>query len=1329
MPRGSEDEGPHGPNQQKLPQQQHHHQQQHLQAHSKQHQQHRPRRKSQNESANYSDVGGKLANRKARLSTSIGMNGEVHISMVINPTSRELHVSVEEVRGLPLHNNDEYPCNVRVCLLSDQSKSGKRRTKTVKKSSHAVFDEKLPALKIAREAVNDEMLKVQVFNDSASAMVGEVYIPLDKALRIYPDKLSGWFILQPGQKAKSSSIAKWSGKKGEPCDFNAALMSFLNDVINTIDPTSEEIEIFSFLKYKNKLWNDIVPEMSSSAHGKLVNALWELFSSEAAHLSVLSVLAFHFQRMLTLACNNKADARVRHVLNKVKVGRVFGNVNTLLEISLSFVKALERALVLAAEPLRKQFKFTDNTDTDISTALLNLSPIIEAFAIMQERLMEPEMKYRVNHEKARKYVKKLQSTDELFSVLVNWCEEDTRCDRHSLVDLLTQPLQRLTRYPLLLKAVDKSIPTSDVNKERFRELITELERAITWHDQHVRSRNNFSKLRKIQNTLVWPSAVDVCTNVFVSPVHTSFLNARNPIDLSSQWHQTEDLLGMSESRREYIHDSWLTTLSSTGKELTQLYLTLIGQLLIVAKSDPKVPRKSLSSSRQSKGNIYERDDMSDLSDDSDDEEYGLMVQDVVHLGSLVLLDVEDQTAVVKNCFTLVTLGGFGTPMRVMTLKADSSFDKSEWLRYLSHGIEVCGAAQLTAYKYHHPQSSEPQMAESRNSFENKAIFDSDVPRELQPSPSLHREVGSTRSFASTSSTRSSRRSNSTRIKSFRLMSDRAEGGVVVSNPTAFEESPVEMVGRKASSRRNRVAKMANKLSSAHIHDIDNDMSDSETDISPQNSLLQRGRKQMERSMTTDGMNNYVSKFSPIDGEDGFVSVSKPISRVFSDGRVPETIDFMNCSKSLPPSPFEERNSTMGSTHNSNSELNSAVTSATASTTAMHISNINSNGRSSATTSSIAIKTTTVATLTTTPPPSTSPKQISATESQSTSPTMNNGPVGTRVDRLLNKYRQRLSTVNDSSGEVLRTKRKLAKCNGTRRKSKSDDTLEAAMNAIIISGSTVFDGTTTINTGNEMSNTDRVSTANPINADDCERVDNTPRAQGSIDKHTFAKRPSIEAMKNRVTGAATTDDVAARRKSSVDPAMRPKRHSSAEALTVRERSYDNSMVTVTKEKGLSRNSLHSRSRSPSPKNPLRASGGRVRVRTRTLSIEAKKALSCKTGSNGNATNSHTINESEQVGDRGRNTEKRMVSTREDSGLRSLEDSRKTTASDDKVHRGNPKNYSNNSYKGSHVESFATAEDNVVSPASSTTSQLVTSTGNNGGFILALNGFPKSDGTLV
>ena len=67
---------------------------------------------------------------------------------------------------------------------------------------------------------------------------------------------------------------------------------------------------------------------------------------------------------------------------------------------------------------------------------------------------------------------------------------------------------------------------------------------------------------------------------------------------------------------------------------------------------------------------------------NEEEDEQLQVASTHHLCEVVVLDVEDQTALVKNCFTLVVMGPFGTPQSFMTLKAESEYDKTEWLKHL-----------------------------------------------------------------------------------------------------------------------------------------------------------------------------------------------------------------------------------------------------------------------------------------------------------------------------------------------------------------------------------------------------------------------------------------------------------------------------------------------------------------------------------------------------------------------------------------------------------------------------------------------------------------------
>lgn len=43
----------------------------------------------------------------------------------------------------------------------------------------------------------------------------------------------------------------------------------------------------------------------------------------------------------------------------------------------------------------------------------------------------------------------------VLSVPFQWCETQRDCNRLRLMDILVKPMQRLTKYSLLLKAVDK----------------------------------------------------------------------------------------------------------------------------------------------------------------------------------------------------------------------------------------------------------------------------------------------------------------------------------------------------------------------------------------------------------------------------------------------------------------------------------------------------------------------------------------------------------------------------------------------------------------------------------------------------------------------------------------------------------------------------------------------------------------------------------------------------------------------------------------------------------------------------------------------------------
>eukprot|EP00043_Microstomoeca_roanoka_P018456 m.198001 g.198001 ORF g.198001 m.198001 type:complete len:1287 (-) comp16829_c1_seq1:68-3928(-) len=643
------------------------------------------------------DVHTSLSPPTRRHNYRAGQLGSLRLSLMINPTSRELLVTVIEARNLPRLTNDGTDSYVKVSLCSDQSKSGRRRTRTAKKTCSPVWDETLAPLKIARESVSDDMLKIQVCADSNSALIGETYLPLDRALRTFPDNLTDWFTLQPGQIRRRSGTRWLKRGEGADVDFGAPLLSFLNDRLATLEESAFEVDVNACFKYRGSFWEDFVPEMASleGKEKKLANAIWELFTTETAHLSVLSVLSNPFYRMLEEVKQNKTDARVKHAMKNCKLDKIFGNIHELMEISFAFVKELESALVSRAEQLREVLHPADTSSAAnarrVTQAVLDVGAVVDAFADLQERLLEPEMKYRLNHDKARKYLKKLlhEEADGPFGLFVQWCEEDPRCDRHSLVDLLTQPLQRLTRYPLLLKAIHKHTDDDNCDRERMEQQIVELTFAIDEHDREVRMQDNCNQLRKLQNILVWPAPMEISANAFVSPVHTAYLNTRKPVDVRVQVHRIEQQYGTAEVLRKFVCDGWLTPISRAGKELQPLYVSAVGHLLIFAKvlQSQATPNGLKRSTSEDKSTFFADGQRGNSSDEDNDEDEKYTVDSVYHLSEVLLLDVEDQTPVVKNCFTLVFMGAFNTPHHILTLKADSAYDKAEWTKHIRNGID------------------------------------------------------------------------------------------------------------------------------------------------------------------------------------------------------------------------------------------------------------------------------------------------------------------------------------------------------------------------------------------------------------------------------------------------------------------------------------------------------------------------------------------------------------------------------------------------------------------------------------------------------------------
>jgi len=58
-----------------------------------------------------------------------------------------------------------------------------------------------------------------------------------------------------------------------------------------------------------------------------------------------------------------------------------------------------------------------------------------------------------------------------YLVLLQWCESKSECNRQKLKEMLARPMQQLTRYHLLLNAINKKT-TNKEHKDRLEKIVS-----------------------------------------------------------------------------------------------------------------------------------------------------------------------------------------------------------------------------------------------------------------------------------------------------------------------------------------------------------------------------------------------------------------------------------------------------------------------------------------------------------------------------------------------------------------------------------------------------------------------------------------------------------------------------------------------------------------------------------------------------------------------------------------------------------------------------------------------------------------------------------------
>ncbi|KAM7396529.1 hypothetical protein PAMP_019563 [Pampus punctatissimus] len=276
---------------------------------------------------------------------------------------------------------------------------------------------------------------------------------------------------------------------------------------------------------------------------KRQEAIWELFTSECVYfLDQLMVLKEVFLATLK-------NLQMRNCLTDVDSWRLFANLSELCLVSSGF---LNKLLCVIKDML-------EITEGGGPTLLELLS---KAF---QESICHCLQKYCLNYSAALLYLDSVKTRED-FGSYVKWCERNEQCRRLHLRDLLVVPLQRLTRYPLLLRNIAKRFQTEEETKglqavaEQVDTSICDLEGNVKWLD-------NYRKVKQLRDALVWLPVWERDKRAFVPENLKHLLKAVT----------LENLI----SHRSLLHEGKLVLTENT--KLIDVYLFLFDEFLLITK--------------------------------------------------------------------------------------------------------------------------------------------------------------------------------------------------------------------------------------------------------------------------------------------------------------------------------------------------------------------------------------------------------------------------------------------------------------------------------------------------------------------------------------------------------------------------------------------------------------------------------------------------------------------------------------------------------------------------------------------------------------------------
>ncbi|KAJ8374034.1 hypothetical protein SKAU_G00046140 [Synaphobranchus kaupii] len=368
-----------------------------------------------------------------------------------------------------------------------------------------------------------------------------------------------------GSTFSESKKSKWPFSRHSTIKGKVRSVSDIEKCMSTVQ--IQDWRGTDFQRYKNCSLEDFlksegweVGAEDRERDWKREKAVWELFTSECVYfLDQLMVLKEVFLSTLTYLQDSDC-------LPDIEPWRLFANLNELSLVSFGFLTSLLRTI-------RESLEIEVNGSAPTLQALLTKG--------FQESICLSQQKYCLNYPTAVSYLDSLKQRED-FSTYVKWCERNQECRRLYLRDLLVAPLQRFTRYPLLLRNIGRR-SGGEVERSAVQVVAELVERSIHELEGKVKWLDNHQKVKRVKESLVWEPVWERDRRAFVPESLRHLMKAAS----------LENLV----ANRSLLYEGRLV-LTENGKQ-QDVYLFLFDEFLLITRMKRSKKSQKAGGSEQS----------------------------------------------------------------------------------------------------------------------------------------------------------------------------------------------------------------------------------------------------------------------------------------------------------------------------------------------------------------------------------------------------------------------------------------------------------------------------------------------------------------------------------------------------------------------------------------------------------------------------------------------------------------------------------------------------------------------------------------------------------